>query len=247
MAIDILSLFTSLGLSTSESKVYIASLKLGPSSVQSISKAAMLSRTATYDTVKSLQDRGLLSTFERGKKTFFAAEDPDRAVSYFKASLHRMEDQLDALSKASGELKMMAGGDKPAVRFYEGNEALYALFGDYAKVNPRSIYEVSNLDDVFDHIDQKVLAEVRRLTESIKSNVKILHIGEATSPREGIQYCKLDKNVFGDFHGDIWIYADRVAFVSFIGKITVVIIENESFADTARFLFNAAWQMCSKK
>ena len=245
MATNFLSLFTSLGLSESESKIYLASLRLGPTSVQSIAKEAKLSRTAAYDTVALLQDRGLMSTFERGKKRFFIAEEPDRALAHFKSSVESMNENLGRLDSKIGELKLKAGGEKPAVRFYEGDEAIYALFSDFATIDPDQLDEVSNMDLVYNELNKKILKDARKLSEKFRASVRILHVGETQNPRKNIQYCQLDRKIFGDFQGDIWIYADRVAFLSYVGKVVAVIMENQIFADTARFLFNAAWQICS--
>src|SRR5690242_13407133 len=105
MPTDIAKLFTTLGLSETETKVYLASLSLGPTSVQDIAKEAKLSRTATYDAVEELQKRGLLSTYVRGKKRFFAAEEPEQAVAYFRDNVNKMESQLEVLLHALPELK----------------------------------------------------------------------------------------------------------------------------------------------
>jgi HTH-type transcriptional regulator, sugar sensing transcriptional regulator len=245
MATNFLSLFTSLGLSESESKIYLASLCLGPTSVQSIAKEAKLSRTAAYDTVSSLQKRGLMSSFERGKKRFFVADNPDSALAHFRANVESMNDTLGKLDSNLNELKLKSGGEKPAVRFYEGDEAIYALFSDFVAVDPKQLDEVSNMDLVYSVLNKKILKDARKLSEKFRANVRILHVGKTQNPRKEIQYCELDRKLLGDFQGDIWIYEDRVAFVSYVGKVVTVIMENQTFADTARFLFNAAWQVCS--
>lgn len=240
MSQDVLKLFTSLGLSESETKVYFAGLKLGPTTVQAIAKKARLSRTATYDAVASLQDRGLMSTFESGKKRYFAVEDPERAVSYFKDSFQKMRRKLEILDEAIPELKLLAGGEKPAVRFYEGTEALFAVFDDVKKVQPKEMREVTNYTDVYAHLDMKMLTEARKSLDPRKTKVFMLHWGEP-NPRNSLgNYCAIPKEV-GEFHGDIWIYDNRVVFVTFIGKIVTVIIESESFARTAKSLFDMAW------
>jgi HTH-type transcriptional regulator, sugar sensing transcriptional regulator len=245
MATDFKKLFTSLGLSATETSVYLASLKLGPTSVQDIAKKAKLSRTATYDAISALQERGLLSSVERGKKRFFAAEDPERAVAYFKESIGQMKSKLDDFSRAVPEMKMMTGGERPAVRFFEGREALYAIFNDLAKVAPKEFLEVSNLDDIYDHLDGEYLDEVRKVLNPAKIKTKILHKGKLRrEARPGVEFCELLPDL-GDFHGDIWIYGDRVAFVAFVGKVMAVIIESQPFADTARVLFKASWQICT--
>ena len=115
MATDIQKLFTSLGLSPTETKIYLSSLELGPTSVQEIAKKAKISRTAAYDAIESLQKHSLLSTFERGKKHYFAAEDPESAVAHFKTELSNMQAQLENLQRVLPELKMMTGGERPTV------------------------------------------------------------------------------------------------------------------------------------
>ena len=203
MSKDFSSFFTSLGLSSSETRVYLASLNLGPTSVQAIAKKAKLSRTATYDAIGSLQERGLISTYERGKKRYFSAEDPENAVAHFKEHIEKMEKQLGALTRLLPELKMMTGGERPSVRFYEGKEAIYALFNDVAKVDPKVIYEVSNIDAVYGFLDQEALADAQKLLKKEKIEFRMLHRGKLRNPSPTFKYREL-RPEFGDFKGDIW-------------------------------------------
>lgn len=242
MPTDILKLFTSLGLSPTETKIYLASLGLGPTSVQEIAKKAKLSRTAAYAAIESLQVRGLLSTFERGKKKYFAAEEPENALAHFRGYVKQIEQHIEILERALPEVKMMAGGEKPSVRFYEGDEAIRALFNDVERLQPSFMYEVANLEDVWTILDPKMLAESRKLVDPKKVQIRLLHTGTPRQWREGVQHCELPANL-GTFHGDIWIYDNHVAFVSFVGKPVSIIIENKAFAETAKVLFEAAWDM----
>ena len=238
---DIATLFTSLGLSASETKIYLASLELGPTSVQDIAKAAKLSRTAAYDAIESLQKRGLMSSFERAKKKFFTAEDPETAAAHFKENINQMQDQLEVLNRAIPEIKMMAGGERPTVRFYEGKEALYALFADVEKVSPNELLEVSNVDAVYEFLGPDDLAAARSASKVETTKVRMLHLGEIRNPRKNTKYCKISKE-FGDFNGDIWVYGDRVAFVTFVGKTICVIIESKVVVQVFHVLFEAAWK-----
>ena len=239
MAVDFKGLFIDLGLSATETKVYLAGLKLGPTSVQEIAKKAKLSRTATYDAVSQLQERGLISTFERGKKRFFSAEDPEQALAYFRQHIKHMEEKLDTFDRLMDELKMIAGGERPTVRFYEGDEALHALFNDMASVGPKEFLEVSNVDEVYKHLDAKYLHQIRRVLDPNRVKIRMLHHGDLRAPRPNTVYHKLSDDL-GKFHGDLWIYDDRLAFTQFVGKTVVVIIESKAFADLARVMFAAA-------
>ena len=243
MPIDFVKLLTELGLTPTETRVYLSSLKLGPTSVQEIAKQAKLSRTATYDVIAALQERSLMSTFERGKKKFFSAEDPERAVSYFKGRVHDLEERIETFMRSLSEMKMMAGGERPTVRFFEGQEALHALFSDLVSTHPRELLELSNIDEAYTKLDQRVLLEARKALDESRVKIKMLHRGELRIPRKGAEYCRL-LSEFGDFSGEIWIYENRVAFVEFVGKMVTVIIESKIFADMGRVLFNAAWAVC---
>ncbi len=240
MATDVMKLFTSLGLSPTESKVYLASLGLGPNSVQEIAKKAKLSRTSAYAAIEVLTQRGLMSTFERGKKKFFAAEEPENALAQFRGYVKQLEQQIDVLQRALPEVKMMAGGERPAVRFYEGDEALTALFADAARAGSSFMYEVSNVEDVYTHLDPQAWQKARSLFDPTTVDLRILQHGVPKNPKPNVKRRQVPAGL-ANFHGDIWIYGNRVAFVTFVGRILCVIIESSVFADTAKVLFETAW------
>gem|GEM_PF-858161 len=245
MSIDFSKLFTMLGLSETETKIYFASLHLGPTSVQEIAKKARLSRTAAYDAIASLQDRGLLSTYERGKKKFFTVEDPERAISYFRNQVSKLNDQLGVLHTSLSELKMLAGGERPSARFYEGKDAIQAVFHDVALVSPPIRYEVANYDDVYEHLDIGQLESYRRILHEKKIKMKMIFCGKLRKISPHTEYYRMPSSV-GEFHGDIWLYGNRVAFVSFIGKPITVIIESEAFSHVAKALYETALLGCEK-
>ncbi|MEK7615420.1 MAG: helix-turn-helix domain-containing protein, partial [Patescibacteria group bacterium] len=192
MPSDFTKFFTELGLSAPETAVYLASLQLGPTSVQEIAKKARLSRTTAYDAVASLQEHGLMSTYDHGKKKFFAAEDPERAVAHFRDEVAKMQTQVEALSRVIPEMQMMAGGERPTVRFFEGREALLTLFSDLAKVNPKSFDEVSNYDDIYAFLDAEYVKEVQKILDPTKIHTRILHRGKLQRPpRPEVEYCEL--------------------------------------------------------
>lgn len=246
MPSDFSKFFIELGLAPTETAVYLASLQLGPTSVQEIAKKSRLSRTTAYDAVAALQERGLMSTYEHGKKKSFAAEDPERAIAHFRNEVANMQSQVEALSRLIPEMQMLAGGERPTVRFFEGREALLVLVGDMARAAPKTIDDVSNYNDIYEYLDVEYIKEVHKIIDPEKIKLRILHRGKLQRPpRQGVEYCEI-LDELGNFHGDIWIYADRVAFVAFRGKIVAVLIESEPFAQTARVLFEAAWRMCKK-
>ena len=66
-----------IGLSEKESRVYLASLELGPATAERLSTQAKVNRSTTYVQLESLMKSGLVTTYEEGKKTFFSPESPE--------------------------------------------------------------------------------------------------------------------------------------------------------------------------
>ena len=84
-----------LGLSEKEARVYIASLELGADTAQHIAQKATINRATTYVQIEALKKKGLMSEFEKGKKTLYVVESPDRLQSLLRV----FEKELD-LKKA---------------------------------------------------------------------------------------------------------------------------------------------------
>ncbi|MBT4857238.1 hypothetical protein HON52_03565 [Candidatus Uhrbacteria bacterium] len=238
---DLKEVLTKLGLTDTETRMYLAMLTLGPESVQNISRKAGVSRTAAYDLIGALQHKGLASSFQRGKKKFFSAEDPDKLDDYFKGRMTEMKGQLDVLKRLMPELRVMSvGGGRPRVRFYTGEQGLRALFRDVVSVKSDELLEVANIDTVYDQLDESVLLDLRKTEHFKHVPIRVLIQGEPRNMSAGVEARVIDK-AFGDFVGIIWIYADRVAMINLIGDMETVIIEQQIFSDTMRVLFNTAW------
>ena len=239
MAINFVEIFQNLGLTPSETKTYFASFQLGPSSIQEIAKKSKLSRTAVYDAVASLQDRGIISTTTRGKKTIYTAEDPERVIAHFKARMKEMEGQIEVLQSAKNELALLGGGERPAVRFYEGKESLRALFLDVIQSGAHVIREISSIKQVS---QWTLLPDYRK--ERAKyfkgRNIETRIVYKGTLPdtaRKTVTWTAMGKRA-EDFRGDIWVYGDRIALITLEEKMVLVIVENEVLARTMRTIFD---------
>jgi len=234
------------GFLPSESKVYLASLELGPTTVQKIAAKAGISRTAAYDAIALLQERGLISTSMLGKRSVFSVEDPERIVSHLKERQQEFKTRLSDITRSVGDLRMIAGGIRPTVRTYEGDEALHAFFEHVAKVKPKQFLELTNADDIYEHLDEKILVSARKVYGwAHKHNAKMLYKGELKNPRRGVEFRQLGDE-WGDFHGNIAIYGDYISMATYIGKVTVVIIESKALADSMRTMFEMAWASAKK-
>lgn len=242
MAQNFHTLLLSAGLLPSEAKVYLAARELGSSTAQHIATKAKISRTATYEAIELLQKRGLVSVSNAGKKHLFSAEDPERIVEYLKKEQQRAETTLHDIERSVEAMRLLSGGSRPIMKVYEGEEALHAYFSHVASVKPKEWLEMSNMDDIYKSFDEKTLLKAREAFRGLPTSAfRLLHRGKLRNPRPGAQYQEIPA-LFKNFHGNIAIYADFIALVTFVSKTTVVLIESAVLADTMRALFDLAWK-----
>ena len=234
-------LLQSAGLTPSESRVYLASLSFGPMTVIDLAKRATLSRPSTYAAIEALTAKGLMSSFLRGKRSLYTAEPPERLRGFVESEARKLQGKVGEIVEAIPDLKLLQRGERPSVKFFEGIEGLRAIAEDLTATKPDTTDEIANLDAVKDIFAAEELQKVRQVLITIKTRGRALLSGDVTAARPGVVARVLPKNTF-NFFGDIVIYGNKIAMLTFKGKLLGVVIENSIIADTYRVLFDLAWQ-----
>ena len=139
------------GLREKEAKVYLASLFLGPSSVQKIAQEAGINRATTYVVLDSLAENGLISQSHEGKKTVFVAEEPQAIEKLLERQQRQIADNHRALRELLprlDEISRVAKPGAPVVRFYKGVEGIFNSFDHALRHSPAksTILGISNYD-----------------------------------------------------------------------------------------------------
>lgn len=240
-------LLRSLGFNESEARLYLTSLEMGPSPVQEIAKKAKVSRVTAYSAIEKLAELGLMSTVQRNKKHLYAAESPERLVSFVLGRIQTMEATLGEIKDSISELKLIERGEKPVVRMFEGKEGIKALHDDIIKAAPERIEELGNLNTIMQVFTPEELQPFRKKLSELNVKGRLLHIGDLPyTPRNEARVRKIiNKDI--QFNGDITIYGSRVSLNTFHGKLITVIIESEEIANTMRSLFELAWKSQDNK
>jgi predicted DNA-binding transcriptional regulator len=242
---DIKQSLVELGLSHKEIDVYLSMLELGPSSVQDIAKKAGVNRSTTYVMIEGLKKHGLVSTYEKGKKVFFNAENPDRLVQVVNEQIGLLSAKRERVSAVLPRLLAIfnASDEKPKVRFFEGDETI-----DIIRMEVTSFRApVWNFFAVDENL-KKVAAinEQKRIELSVK--VPGSRVMMAIKPGVVPQYMdRSNKEIrtigYEDFpfSGEITIVADRVYIVNVQARSIGFIVENKELSDLFRALYQAAW------
>lgn len=236
-------LLKSLGFTDSEAKIYLTSLEAGPASVQDLAKRARVSRVTTYAVIESLTEQGLMSSVEKGKKHLFFAESPERLTSFVHNRLSAMEATLAEVERSIDELRLLQRGEKPVVKMFEGVDGLRAIQDDILKTGPDVIYEMGNLEAIRKVFSQEDLQPFKDELERRKIKTQAIYLPGEIKLRPSASARYLPQGEFA-FTGDVTAYANKVALMTFRGKLIGVVIESEELAQTVREIFKLAWH-CS--
>jgi len=82
-----------IGLTASETRVYIALIELGSSTVGPITKKAKVASSKTGELLQKLLDKGLTTTYSEKKTTYYKAVSPHRILDYIKDKKKELENK----------------------------------------------------------------------------------------------------------------------------------------------------------
>lgn len=235
-----------LGLSEKEAKVYVASLEIGAATSDELAKHAKLNRSTTYVLLQELMKTGLVSTFKKGKKTFFAPESPHNLTQIIERRRQELDEQKNLLQSFVPELLSLytTSGVRPIVRSFEGKGGLITMRNEVLKTKTKSkeihvALAYDNMRALFTDAELMDFSS-RRAKLGIKSYALYTKTGDDVVLTKLQELKRVDKDKF-PFTSDIYIFGDSVAFASYGKDIAGVIIESPSLAETMRSVFSVAW------
>ena len=233
-----------LGFSEKESDVYLSMLELGPSSVQDISKKAGVNRSTTYVMIESLKRRGLLSTYEKGKKIYFVAESPSHLELLLQDEMADLKAKQARLDAALPRLKAIynARDDKPSVRFFEGEQAIMQMRREIVESN-LPIWEFFAVDEALVKVTSIGKKERIHGTKKLMGRALITIKPGFEVPyfdRRGFEVRSLPYGKF-QFSGDLALVGGKVYVMSMKSLGSTIVIENAEMSGIIRMLYEAAW------
>lgn len=240
-----------LGLSEKEAKIYLAALEIGRATADQLAKAAKIVRPTAYVQIKSLMEKGLMSTYDEGKKTYFAPESPEalrRVLDLEKERITTREHELTRL--LPGLLQQFeSAGERPVVRFYTGKAGIVSLREESLQTKEKKLYILSSNDhlaEVFSKEERAAFSE-NRADKGIKA--KILYTRAAGKVegdvRENTERAHLSPTEL-PLATDIVIFDDEVAIITLKGRLIGVLIKSKEIQESMLALFNFLWAKAEK-
>ena len=237
-----------LDLSDRQITIYQALLRLGPTSIRDIAAESGVNRGSTYETLKQLVTKGIVSYFPKGKRRVFQAEDPERLLSLGESKQQAISVAMEQLRKeVIPALKLTQTEFSPGnVRFYEGDDGVELVLRDIldsAAKNPERGYTVISTKTIREHLYRPFPNFTKqRVARGI--NVRVIAVGEGGDDAELAQRKWLPADASTDA-SYIAIYPPKVAMITLADKNypVVVIIDSAAIASTQQLLFDTLWRL----
>jgi len=236
------ALLREMGLSEKESKVYLVLFSIGSSTVNTIAERADLIRTTTYDLLKSLREKGMVSSLVRNKILYFEAADPNKLIEIFDAKKQKLKEALPALRKLR---QVVPTG--PTLELYEGIEGIRTIWQDILK-EKQPLLALSNYESVFNTLKY---FSPRFIQQRIKEKIPVRLLTERT-PGAIETWKKKDKEELRETrflpaleHTKIteYIYGTKIAILSTDPQNPLgIIIRHPDFTKQQTVLFELLWK-----
>lgn len=243
-----------IGLDEREATVYLSVLELGPSPVQQIAQRARIPRATTYLVLSALKAKGLVTTFDKGKKTFFVAESPEQLSALVATHADAVRAQEQLLTRLIPDLKsrgQFAGTHRPTIRFYEGSQAIRRLIREDVQRGRGEILSIFSTDDADTFLAQAGVTARDLAARRKKAGLgrRAIYTWRKTEPEPGrvqknavyIPYADLPLTL------DVTIVGDRVALLPYDEPVRAIAIEDATVANGLRALFNLLWKRLSPR
>jgi predicted transcriptional regulator len=255
---ELISHIEELGLSNKEARVYVASLRVGPASVQRLADQSGIKRVTTYVVLESLIGLGLVSQSTKGKKTIFIPEEPSNLQRLIEKKEAEVSSQRKNFISILPQMEELGSGvqDGTTVRVYDSADGIKSLMRTFIREGQEAgsemVYGFSNQDQVFQHFPEfrhtrsnpeRTNARIRSQFLYTSSEGPIMKEYDGHANRES-RWLPLEEY---PVQGDFTVVGSKIMMLSFEGKHPVgITIESAELAQGLRVAFELAWQAAEK-
>ncbi|BBB31626.1 TrmB family transcriptional regulator [Neptunomonas japonica] len=240
------SILERLGFDQREITIYRALLSLGPSPIRSIADKAGINRGTTYDCLKGLLQKGIVSYLPKGKRRLFSPRNPEVLLQLAEQRQHEIENTIQQLKTSIiPELNHLKPDFSAAnVQFYEGDDGIEFVLRDIlssvSKSNERQ-YSVFSSKPIRSHLYRPFPNyTAQRIQKQI--GVRVIAIGDGGEDAELSErkWIKTEGHVDAAY---IAIYPPKCAIISLASNNypTAVLIDSKEVSAAQKIIFDTLW------
>jgi len=232
----------SLGFTTNESKVYLTLLKVGPSLAGRISKESNLDRSSTYNALKLLVRKGIVSMVHETKRTIYSASDPKKILNYIKEKEEIANKIIPDLKKQYSIKK-----EKKNVTLYQGYKGIKTIYEDILNSLGKGEENlVMGAEGQFSDKmkDFSLLFRKLKLEKGFKTKLLVRKgIGKSTKGKK-TEYRQIPTDVASP--STITLYKNKVGIIIWEENPEAILIENDGVSKSMKSYFDFIWRHAKK-
>lgn len=239
-----------LGISRSQTRLYLEFLTEGASNVAQVARALNTSRQAIYLLLPELLDRGLVIETKHAKRTLYQALPPSQLFNLVDDLNSRLKDIVPNLTNIQ-----TVPSEVPLVTIYDSPLAMrewYRHFLEHAEEGDEFLlYDSGNIDNWYkldpefykNYMEQQVKRKIKLLCllpKNVKTTEFIKTVGWSIS-----EY----RHTSEPFAARVeqWIWRDEVCYQTIQGNATnLIVLKSKGLADFARKQFMEIWDRAKK-
>ena len=222
-----------LGFSPNEIKVYLTLNHVGSKTAGKISKLSKIDRSSCQNSLKSLQEKGLVSYVLIGKVKWFQVAGPRRLLDYVKEQEESIKEILPILQENHKRAKI-----EGQVRLFKGIKGIKSVFLDIIRTGKDNF--VFGSEGQFSEKMPEFALQFDRMKKENKIKTKNLirkdrsELDKKTSEYRyapGISESPAVTNIYGD----------KVAIIIWTDEPEAILIENPATARAYKSYFDFMW------
>lgn len=229
-----------IGFTRAEKNLYITLLELGVSTAAPIIEKSELQNSVFYRTIHSLIQKGFVSYTRKGIIKQYQATDPHLLLTYLDERRKRLQSFMPEL------LAKKIKHEKQEAEVYIGINGVKAMF--YSMIECSKIRDeycfFGGKREIYDEAYQKLYAQLDKRRAEKQLCVKGI-FDSSLKPKiknRNIQ----SKFVQFPLPGNMGIFNDKVAIVSWSEKPIGILITSKDIAEQYRNFFNEIWKHAKK-
>lgn len=225
-----------IGLTKSESRVYLYLLEQGLATPPQIARATGIARTNCYNILSALKDSGLIEEQAKGKRKAYVASDPEallRTIQKKKEAVERLVPDLRALYTTQK--------NKPKIRFYDGFEQVKEIYWQATNTDKLlalgSTKQLTEKDaDFFLKWEKTMKKKGVILEDLITDPSEQVGVEETKRILGGLYDFRLLPKKYSDFPTDILVWSNNIALITLQEPVFGTVITSPLLAQTFRFM-----------
>ncbi|PIN86904.1 hypothetical protein COV19_02760 [Candidatus Woesearchaeota archaeon CG10_big_fil_rev_8_21_14_0_10_44_13] len=247
------NLLRKIGLTDGETKVYLALLEHGPSTVGPIVKTSGIAYSNIYEVLQRLAEKGIVSYVTKQKTKYYQAYDPEKLMEYVEKQQKKIEEEKAELKKILPGLKRLSEetGEKLEAEVFVGMKGAFSAFSKMAAywgADDEYLWlynhepETHGLTEVTDTFFLKLEPLYRKMGHRIRGISQPDYKKDSKTAKTLEKFAQI-RYLNTPLPANVDIVKDRVMFISWSTKPVAFLIHSKDMADKFKLYFEGLWKI----